>query len=364
MRLDFDVPAAIVTALGSGSYSRSPVRQILLNVPSPGRYLLDDLSFTGTGREPGRPTRGGLHVHVYLVPSDKAVQGVYYRRPGDHRADSVQVLESVINLGRAFSLTNFQSTGLPRPRHQNLGGVFLCALSDEGQRQLSRARHSQQTKRARLHATFPLLYAVQTTMPQCRCASEDAPFARERIVRCSVARPYPWQKNKTREQVRRDKDCPDNTASRKDCSKHSNDHNCNVDHEQPVHGDPPLQTGHDSAGIHKVSRRIDCACLELDSDRLMKIEEGGSSPTTNSFMLYTARRGTRPSYPNPKRAVPVRTVLRSRFPNWPALRRCPLARKRVPGLVDFEVPLSAVRLLYSISYIAAPTHFDFSSATA
>jgi hypothetical protein len=73
-RLDFAVPASVVTALGSGSYSDLRFT-IGLNVPSAGPYLLDDLSFGGAGGGVG--TNGRKVRVVYLIPTDKTRQATY-----------------------------------------------------------------------------------------------------------------------------------------------------------------------------------------------------------------------------------------------------------------------------------------------
>jgi hypothetical protein len=72
--LNFSVPPAVVSALGSGPYS--DLRFILtLNFPSSGTYLLDDLSFGGGGSSVGTNSRK-VHI-VYLIPSDKTLKPTY-----------------------------------------------------------------------------------------------------------------------------------------------------------------------------------------------------------------------------------------------------------------------------------------------
>jgi hypothetical protein len=71
--LDFTVPPAVVSALGSGSYSDLRFT-LTLNFPSPDTYLLDDLSF-GSGSTLGTNSRK-VHV-VYLIPSDQTLQPAY-----------------------------------------------------------------------------------------------------------------------------------------------------------------------------------------------------------------------------------------------------------------------------------------------
>ena len=72
-RLDFTVPASVVTALGSGTYADLRFT-IGLNVPSSGPYLLDDLSFGGGG---GVGTNARKVRVVYLKPTDKTLQTTY-----------------------------------------------------------------------------------------------------------------------------------------------------------------------------------------------------------------------------------------------------------------------------------------------
>jgi hypothetical protein len=74
-RLDFAVPASVVTALGSGAYSDLRFT-IGLNVPSPGPYLLDDLRFGGGGDGGGGTNARKVRV-VYLIPTDKTLQTAY-----------------------------------------------------------------------------------------------------------------------------------------------------------------------------------------------------------------------------------------------------------------------------------------------
>lgn len=101
-KLDFSVPPAVVSALGSGSYS--DLRFILtLNFPSSSTYLLDDLSF-GNGASTLGTNPKKVHV-VYLIPSDKTLQTVYVKNL-QTAARHLQGFFSSKLAGKTFTLTD------------------------------------------------------------------------------------------------------------------------------------------------------------------------------------------------------------------------------------------------------------------
>jgi hypothetical protein len=101
-KLDFSVPPAVVSALGSGSYA--DLRFILtLNFPSSGTYLLDDMSFGSGGSSVGTNSRK-VHV-VYLIPSDKTLQPTYVANLATG-ARHLQGFFSSKLAGKTFTLTD------------------------------------------------------------------------------------------------------------------------------------------------------------------------------------------------------------------------------------------------------------------
>jgi len=101
-KLDFSVPPAVVSALGSGSYS--DLRFILtLNFPSAGTYLLDDLSVGNATSTVGTNPRK-VHV-VYLIPSEKTLQTTYVKNL-QTGARHLQGFFSSKLAGKTFTLTD------------------------------------------------------------------------------------------------------------------------------------------------------------------------------------------------------------------------------------------------------------------